>query len=444
MVAWFAAAAQADGLTLTIDEAIARVEPAAETLAAGREDLARARAQIDVAKAGRLPTVTGSASFQRTLVSEFGSVSFQLPGINPGDPPQQIDLPIGQRNVWRVGVNVTQPLYDGGRARSSIALARVSADATELGLSGQRTALVFTVAQAYWDTALAVRAVEIGEAGLASAEETLAQTQLSFANQAAAEFDVVRAQVARDNLATGLIQLAAQRDIAMMTLARLIDAPLDQPIALATPLEIDDGGLAVGAGAGVAGPAGAPSVAVAQAELDVAAREAALRLTRAERLPQVNASTDLGAVDYPDDIHPFNTDWRASWTIGVGVSVPIFDGFRRRATAASARREVAAARARLADVRERVAVDARVVDAQVAAATATWDQARRTVEQARRAFAIAELRFAQGASSHLELVDARNQLEQAELNRARSARDVRVATLRRDLLAGLPLGAGGP
>ena len=79
-----------------------------------------------------------------------------------------------------------------------------------------------------------------------------------------------------------------------------------------------------------------------------------------------------------------------------------------------------------------------------AAATATWEQARRTVEQAQRAFAIAELRFAQGASTHLELVDARTQLEQAELNRARSARDVRVATLRRDLLAGLPLGAGGP
>ena len=184
--------------------------------------------------------------------------------------------------------------------------------------------------------------------------------------------------------------------------------------------------------------------ACAAAENSVQLREATLRQLGAQVMPSLAATTDFGLVDYPEDIHPFNTDWRTNWTVGVGISVPLFDGFRARALERAAKRDVAAARARLADVKEQVAVTARVVDAQLAAATATWEQARRTVEQAQRAFAIAELRFAQGASTHLELVDARTQLEQAELNRARSARDVRVATLRRDLLAGLPLGAGGP
>ncbi len=445
VVAALAAPVAADDLTLTIDQAIARVDPAAETLTAAREDLARARDQIDVAKSARLPQVNATATIQHTFISEFQGGKITFPCAPEPCTPLVIDIPIGQKDIWRAGVNVSQSIYDGGRTRHAIALARAGVAATEAGISGQRAALVFTVAQAYWDAALAVRAVEIGQAALTSAEETLAQTQLAFSHQAAAEFDVVRAQVARDNQATGLIQLAAQRDIAMVALARLIDAPLDRPITLATALEGDDApAVTAAARAGAALVDGQAAVAVTQVQLAIQAKEAAVKLAAAERLPIVSATTDFGVVDYPEDLHPFNTDWRSSWSVTLAVSVPIFDGFRRRATTRAARREVAAARARLIDVQEQVAVEARVVDAQLAAATATWEQARRTVEQAQRAYAIAELRFAQGASTHLELVDARTQLEQAALNRARSARDVRVATLRRDLQAGLLLGAGGP
>lgn len=430
-VAALAGPAAADDLTLTIDQAIGRVEPAAAAITAAREELAGASARVEAARAGRMPQVSATASYQRTILSEFAEVFG--------------DLPFGQANAWRIGLNVTQPLWDGGRTRTAVAVAKLGVDATRLGISAQRAALVLAVGQAYWDAALAVRAVEIGQAALTSAEETLAQTQLAFDHQAAAEFDVVRAQVARDNQATGLIQLGAQRDIAMATLARLIDAPLDRPIALATPLEGDDGAaISAIARTQAALTADQPPVAVAAAENSVQLREATLAQLGTQVMPSLAATTDFGLVDYPADVHPFNTDWRTNWTVGVGISIPLFDGFRARALERAAKRDVAAARARLADVKEQVAVTARVVDAQLAAATATWDQARRTVEQAQRAFAIAELRFAQGASTHLELVDARTQLEQAELNRARSARDVRVATLRRDLLAGLPLGAGGP
>ncbi len=431
LVAAVATQAAADDRTLSIDDAIGRVEAAAAGITAAREGLDGASARVAAARAGRLPTATASASYQRTLLSEYADVFG--------------DLPFGQANAWRLGVNVTQPIYDFGRTSSAVAVAQAGVEAARLGITSVRAQIVYAVAQAYWDAALAVRAVEIGQEGLTSADEALQQVQLAFSQQSAAEFDVVRAQVARDNQATGLIQLEAQRDIAMAYLARLIDAPLDERLALTTPLEGDDGAAISATARDRAGLApDQPSVAVASAAAEVRLREATVRQLRSQVMPSLAASTDFGLVNYPDDIHPFNTDWRANWTIGVGFSVPLFDGFRSRETARALRRDVAAARARMSDVQESVAVEARVIDARLAAATATWEQARRTVEQAQRAFAIAELRFAQGASTHLELVDARTQLQQAELNRARSARDVRVATLRRDLQAGLPLGAGGP
>jgi outer membrane protein TolC len=86
-------------------------------------------------------------------------------------------------------------------------------------------------------------------------------------------------------------------------------------------------------------------------------------------------------------------------------------------------------------------VDTVQASANVAASARQLETTTRTVEQAQRAYQIAELRFQQGASTHLELVDSRVQLEQALLNQARSARDLRVARLRQELLPGLPLGS---
>jgi outer membrane protein len=428
LVARTAAADEPAPLALSIEQALGRVDGATETLAAAHEELARVRGQIDVIKSARLPQANANASYQRLISSEYGGLSIG---------------PFGQANSWRVGLSVTQSLYDGGRTRAALTSARNGIRTGTLAITSQRTAVVFEVAQAYWDAALAVREVEIGGVALASAEETLAQMQLAFANQSAAEFDVVRSEVTRDNQRTALIQLNAQREVAMLQLARLVGADLSQPIELTSRLEIDDDASIAAAAKDAAQLApNQAAIVIEQAELAVSTEEAALAAIKADRMPQINASTDIGIVDYPSGFLPFNTDWRLNWTVGVAMSVSLFDGFRHRSNIANARRAVVAAKARLVDVKERAAVSARSSTAALSAASATWQASQRTVTQAERAYQIAELRFAQGASTHLELVDARLQVQQAQHNRARSARDVRVAKLRIELLAGLTASTG--
>jgi outer membrane protein TolC len=61
------------------------------------------------------------------------------------------------------------------------------------------------------------------------------------------------------------------------------------------------------------------------------------------------------------------------------------------------------------------------------------------VNQAERAYRIAEIRWREGLSTQLELSDSRILLQQAQANRAQSARDLLVARLRLALLPLLPL-----
>jgi outer membrane protein TolC len=431
------AAAQPAPAALSLEEALRHGARASEGIAVARAEVDRARAQVAGARGGYLPTVNGTAAYQRTLRSEFDGISFSLPGM---EPAEEIELPFGQRNTWRLGLVVSQPLFDGFRTAAVIAQAQAGVRASELGVRATRAQVALAVAQAYYDAALAERQVEIAEVTLHQAEQTLAETRLGFQQGAAPEFDLVRAEVARDNQRTLLVQLRAQRDIAFVQLRRWIGAPLDRALALSSPLEAEDVDRVVAAVRAAAGLGAAPPhLALAQAKEAVAARSAALRAARADRLPTLAAGTDFGLVAY--ERSPFNDAWRTNWTIGVTLSVPIFDGFRRRAAIAGSAAELAAARAQLASSTELADVEAAQAAADVTASQTTLETTKRTATQARRAYQIAELRFQQGASTHLELVDARVQLEQALLHQARAARDVRVARLRQELLPALPLGA---
>jgi outer membrane protein TolC len=158
-------------------------------------------------------------------------------------------------------------------------------------------------------------------------------------------------------------------------------------------------------------------------------------------LPLIAAVSDLGFVNY--ERQPFNGEWFTNWTLGVALQFPIFDGFRRRSQVQQTKAQLAGARAQLAEASEVSQVEAAQAAANVAASQKQLVSSIRTAKQAERAYEIAELRFQQGASTHLELVDTRVQLEQSLLNQAKSARDLRVARLRQELLPGLPLGSAG-
>jgi outer membrane protein TolC len=422
---------------LSLEDALRAAGPASEAIISARAEAGRARAQVHVARSAWFPQVDGTASYTRTIRSEFDDITF-----GPTGTDGLGDLPFGQPDTWRVGVTVGQNLFDGWRTSSSVTQARAAAHVSEIAVTSVRAQVVLATAQAYFEAALADRQIAIAEATLAQTEETLRDTQLGFSQGTAPEFDVVRAQVSRDNQETVLVRLRAERDVAYVRLRRLIGGTTGsaRPIVLTTRLDVDDVDAVVAAAREAAGlPARATRAPVAQAREVVELKRGALGVARSELWPQLSAFTDLGLVDYTPN--PFrDADWRTNWTVGVSLSVPLFDGFRRRASVRGARAELAQARAQLADAAERADVEVVEIDAAVEAAALTLVSTTRTVAQAARAFEIATLRFQQGVSSHLELADARIQLELSQLNQAQAARDLRIARIRRELLPGLPFG----
>jgi outer membrane protein TolC len=292
------------------------------------------------------------------------------------------------------------------------------------------------------------RLVEIAEATYRQADATLEQTRLSFEAGTQPEFELLRAQVARDNQRPGVIRRRAERDIAILRLKQLLEIPATERISLTVPLEGDTLAAPAGFAAGVmltseSAIPEVPRATVRQAETFVRQSDANVGIARSQRLPTVNLTSSYGEVAYPNGAFPGADSFRRNWTVGAIMQVPILTGGRLRADEAIARADARESQARLQQARELAVLDTQSAYEELRAAQAAWEASAGTVQQAQRAYEIADLRYREGVSTQLELSDARLLLAQSQASRAQAARDLQVARARVGLLPDLPISTTG-
>lgn len=470
-------AASSAPLKLSLRDAVAAADSASEAVGIARAGVAGARGRLRQAESGRLPQLSGSASYTRTLASQFSSFASDAPGAadtiaapidcarftpRPGLPiGERLDslergldcvanggggldfgaLPFGQANAWRFGLELQQTLFNRSLA-ATISGARAGEDQAEAAYRSARAGAILEVATGYLDAQLSERLLAIADSTLAQAERTYRDMARAGDVGNAAEFDVLRAQVARDNQRPIVAERRSARDVAMIRLRQLLDLPADQPLELVTSL---DDTTTIPLPGFVADVPSDPDrrAPVRQAEAAFRAATAAHRAARDARWPTLALTSSYAQLAYPRDPLRFGT-FLSDWTVGVQLSVPLFTGGRLAGSAAEAEANAVAARLRWQQTRELALSDDAEIESRLGAAELSYAASGATVASAERAYHIAELRLREGLSTLTDLAEVRLQLQQAEANRAQAARDLRLARLRYRLLGDLPLGTTGP
>jgi outer membrane protein TolC len=461
----------AQATALSLDDALRLGNRVSHTVKSAEAGVLRARGGQYQAHAQYLPQVNGSLAYQRTLQSQFAAIA----GTSPADTTtksgsgssssssvsnslQSLEKIFAAPNTMILGVTLSQNLFTAGRvsaATQGAAAARTSAD---IGLDAARAQVSLDVAQAYFNAVASSALVEIEDSTLVQAERTLQQTTVSRSVGSAAEFDLLRARVARDNQRPVVIQARSNRDIAYLRLRQLLGISLAQPLTLTTsirdegisdsipkPLQLNQPITVPGGDRGLVPDTSVDHrSSVRQAAANITAQEYALRAAKWERLPSAQVSSTYQRYGYPTDAafvqNTFGT-YYPNWTVSFGLSVPLFLGGKLTGDRMVAEANLADAHQSLDQVKELAALDARTALAQLEEADASYSASVGTDTQAARAYAIAEVRFQEGISTQVELQQSRTQYEQARLNRVLAARDLEVARLRVALLKDLPVGS---
>jgi outer membrane protein len=158
--------------TITLDEALARAYETRPDLASIVARRRAAEASLTLAKAGYLPTLAGSASYQ------YAGNSFPL------------------SRGWSLGLSLSVPVFNGLLTPAQVAAARANLEVLKADETGQKLAIALAVEQAYLDLKQAEDLVPVSELNVTAARENLEIANGSYQEGVGDPIQVADAEVA--------------------------------------------------------------------------------------------------------------------------------------------------------------------------------------------------------------------------------------------------------
>ena len=435
---------------VTLGEAVqTALDRSPELRRAETNDRARALA-VQAARAGRLPTITASASPRQQYGLAFDQTTGQLTS-------QTIE-------TVNLGVGGQITIYDGGRTRAAVRQAELERTAANASVERSRQEVALDVAQAFLQLLLDRELVEIQQGQLAAAVSQRDQVRELVDAGARPRADLVAQQavVAERELAVVEAEGAVATDRVVLIQAIGLD-PLGEYRFVGPTLDDFEqrGLLAVPAIdlADLLATARARRADLRARTLDVDALEAAVATARANGKPTVDVSAQVGTgysslqtralgtapeipvvlgdgtpvlvggapltFPGPSDrtLTPIYTQFadNRGGSLGLTFTLPLYD-------AARTRREVARARILTEDARVQRDALVRQIDAEVQTALVQAQTAQSRlgasetqVEAAQAALAVEQDRYALGAGTLYDVAQAQARLAQAEASRAQAA-----------------------
>jgi outer membrane protein TolC len=457
--------APGDTLRLSLQECVDRAIAVGEEMKQAAADRQTAHARYLQARSDALPQLSLNTTYTRQLESIFQRQGDT--GIKPFEPDRSAPdtariraledaLPtsgfyalsallsnssFASENTWVAALSLRQKIFQGGSVWSSVAAAKHALRATRMLEEDKRDDVVLSVRQAYLNALLADRGVRISELGLEQSENHLQRVQLRRDAGTSSEFELLQAEVARDNQVPQVLQGRSLREVAYLELRRLCNLPKDAPLALKSPLLGDVAIPSDPAAVDTTGLIEAAMHASGITALDemMQARGHAITVAAADKWPDFSAFANLSQQAFPSQVVPKRGDWLRDKSVGLSVSWKLFDGFLTKGAIEEARSNRARAAVDLANARELVRTAVIQGRWELDRSAADLRARTRTVELAKRALDLANLRYDEGASTMLEVTDARIAWQIAQSNEALARRDYFAALARLERYTGEPV-----
>lgn len=363
---------------------------------AGNQDLKAAIARVEQARAASrisksafFPDLSLDPSYARTRYSPNAGLAF----------------PLDQAGNIRVPLDLNYELDLWGRVRRSFEASKRNAEARVAAFETIRLAMHAEVATLYFTLRSTDAELFTVEQTLKLRTEALDIVKSRFAAGGSTELEVARAETELASAQSDLSVVKRRRHELHTSLAVLLGEPASQvQLAAGTTFQYRVPVI----------PPGLPSELlerrpdIAEAERDLAARNARIGVAKAAFFPTVRV-TGFGGFESADVDTLFHWQSRA-WSIGPSITLPIFQAGRNRATL---RQSEAAWTESIAQYRQRVLVAFKEVQDALTASRLLQEQAeaqQRALEAARRVAQLSRKRYEAGFVGYLDVVESERTL----------------------------------
>lgn len=395
--------------TVSLREAVNRALKNNHLLKAASLEEGAAREGVAVSRSRYLPRVSlESGALLSTTPSSVFMMKLDEGRIDPVSDfsAAKLNNP-DARGDFRTSLRLEQPLLDFGIG-TGVQLAEKDAEAAQASLDLARERMAFRVYLAYLEVRRARAFREIADQALADAKEHVRLAQVRERDGVGLKSDQLRAATEVSEAEQSQLTAVNDLELARMRLNLVVGGAQGEALDIAEAPQLKDSGAGSRELVELA-QRSRPDLKVA--EKAVQKGELAVRQAKDAYLPTVYASASYQVNDR--DL-PLGYD-HDSWNVGVNLRWDLFDGTRRSHEKGRAELSRQAAAEVLEDQRREAGLQVTEALLRRQEATSKLAAARAALEAAREAVRLVGLRFQNGLSPMVELMDA-----EAALNRARA------------------------
>ncbi len=360
------------------------------------------------------PIITG---MENTFIKD-------VPGYTPGDlgkeiiaatpPPAPSDegIEVGRDNNWSGGFNLLWPVVMPTLWKSlditslDIELAVERAQASKIDMT-------HAVRKAFYAVLLAQDSYNVLKESYDNAVLNYNDIQNKFKQGLTSEFDLIRADVRVKNVKPNMIHAKNAFSLATLSLKALMGIDMDQPIVASGSLKDYEENLY--ADILKVDTSLINNSDLKQFDLQQKQLEKTVELYKAQYLPIVSISGNYMYMTMNNDFRFGDYKWNPYSTVGLTISIPIFDGFRKRSDIKQTKASIQQTAWQREDIVRNLQLG---VNNSINNMTNSIEQILSTkdaVAQAEKGYEISRKRYDTGLGTLLELNDSQLAMTQASL-----------------------------
>lgn len=430
------------GTVYTREDAVKTALEKSSEVKSAQEDLTKVNAQVDEGYGNAYPSIDLNATITRIFGLDDVKKSSDLTKAakNMADMTDSAGKSLGLANKydtdvigpamdgliygmksqgyrWQssIGLTATQILYAGGKVGTAIEIAKIAKTTSEIALEKAKNDVRYSVDEAFDNVIILDSSVVITEESIA-----LLQTAVDLANQSyqsglGTELDVVRAQLAQDELKSTLEDLKKKQVLARNAILNIMGLPYDTEVKFVGEFR---------------NPENAPMPDTAMANVLKRRKEIA-QLKSAEEIKNKLVDVQEGdykptvalvaGIKYSNNQNEFYKwdapDWDENINkyIALSVTMNLFNGKKTKSSVAQAKSDVRSIQLQRETAERGFRLQIESCVSTLENATQQIEMKKRSQELAQKNYDLTEAAYKVGRETQINLLTANNSLRQAKL-----------------------------
>ena len=325
---------------------------------------------------------------------------------------------------WTVSLQLSQPLFAGGRLLAKIRSQELIAEAFRYAYATEIASTIQTVTKEFYAVLQAEENIDVELENIALLQEQLSSVRSLFDNGVVSKFDILQARVSLANAKPQLIEAENSLRLALAKLKRSIgighdiDAKGFHPKAkFIEPSELET---LDNVSSSLLDLAYQQRPEIKEQEMYLASNKEVLKEAKSARWPTLGLSGGYlfrRSYDALDDSFENIID---GWTVGLTSSWNIWDGREIAGEIIQAKARIRQSEIQIEIVKQNIEVEVQTALSEIESATELLNATEKTTELAVEALRLADERYAVGRATYLENLQARLALTQARNNKVRA------------------------